>query len=52
VAFYWGAAMFTLALVSTLVLIHAGKQDVPRDVVPVAEPDAAAAGTSALQEPR
>ncbi|MGZ4470172.1 MAG: MFS transporter [Nocardioidaceae bacterium] len=57
VAFYWGAAMFTLALVSTLVLIHAGKQDVPRDAVPVPEPDdepaaEPSAEPSAVQEPR
>jgi hypothetical protein len=39
VAFFWGAGLFAAALVSTIVLITARKQDVPSDAVPVAADD-------------
>ncbi|MDX6300542.1 MAG: hypothetical protein QOF53_1756 [Nocardioidaceae bacterium] len=36
VAFYWGAAMFALALVVTAALINVRKEDVPSEVAPAA----------------
>jgi MFS family permease len=40
VAFYWGAALFAVALVAAFVLITAHKEDIPAEPVPVGpDPD-------------